>query len=216
MPGLCLLGYVVFSVEYRLVPTGVYDQFSDVSTAMTFYPWQFIPWGNPDKFYGLLTWRCLSFSVTNEAAMTKNKKFAKVASLIKAPIFPLNALWTYQWYVLHNPLWQIGLFTFLFVWKGLQKKAIALYVNMKIRKLFRHLPPCFLVTSLHDNLEHYTDVKFEKRLKAKPGITMSLRFGKIKLHASPLVYLSHSIKESTKTLKSMHEYFQSFLEGPTL
>lgn len=30
---LCLLGYVVFSVEYRLVPDcSVYDQFSDVST----------------------------------------------------------------------------------------------------------------------------------------------------------------------------------------
>ena len=52
---LCLLGYVVFSVEYRLVPDcSVYDQFSDVSTAMTFIRDNLSSYGgNPDKIYGV-------------------------------------------------------------------------------------------------------------------------------------------------------------------
>ena len=52
---LCLLGYVVFSVEYRLVPDcSVYDQFSDVSTAMTFIRDNLSSYGgNPDKIYVL-------------------------------------------------------------------------------------------------------------------------------------------------------------------
>ena len=76
---LCLLGYVVFSVEYRLVPDcSVYDQFSDVSTAMTFIRDNLSSYGgNPDKIYGVAD-SGGAYLLTNVAAMTKNKKFAKL------------------------------------------------------------------------------------------------------------------------------------------
>lgn len=101
---LCLLGYVVFSVEYRLIPDcTVYDQFSDVSTAMTFIRDNLSSYGgNPDKIYGVAD-SGGAYLLTNVAAMTKNKKFAKAAHT-KAPDFFLECPWTYQWHVLHNPL----------------------------------------------------------------------------------------------------------------
>ena len=52
------------------------------------------------------------------------------------------------------------------------KKAIAPYVNIENPEIVSALPPCFLVTSHSDNLEHYT-VKFEKGIESKPGITQA-------------------------------------------
>ncbi|MFR1028687.1 MAG: hypothetical protein ACLSD6_05445 [Clostridium sp.] len=66
-----------------------------------------------------------------------------------------------------------------------------------------------LVTSHSDNLEHYT-VKFEKALKANRVSHKLLRFGKNKKLTHAFSVFEPFYEESTKTLKSMHEYFQSF------
>ena len=202
---LCLLGYVVFSVEYRLVPDcSVYDQFSDVSTAMTFIRDNLSSYGgNPDKIYGVAD-SGGAYLLTNVAAMTKNKKFAKAAHT-KAPDFSLNALG-----LISGMFYTIGLFLPSYLYgKGYKKKAIAPYVNIENPEIVSALPPCFLVTSHSDNLEHYT-VKFEKALKANRVSHKLLRFGKNKKLTHAFSVFEPFYEESTKTLKSMHEYFQSF------
>ena len=207
---LCLLGYVVFSVEYRLVPDcSVYDQFSDVSTAMTFIRDNLSSYeGNPDKIYGVAD-SGGAYLLTNVAAMTKNKKFAKAAHT-KAPDFSLNALGLISGMFYTTRFDKIGLFLPSYLYgKGYKKKAIAPYVNIENPEIVSALPPCFLVTSHSDNLEHYT-VKFEKALKANRVSHKLLRFGKNKKLTHAFSVFEPFYEESTKTLKSMHEYFQSF------
>ena len=105
---------------------------------------------------------------------------------------------------------KIGLFLPSYLYgKGYKKKAIAPYVNIENPEIVSALPPCFLVTSHSDNLEHYT-VKFEKALKANRVSHKLLRFGKNKKLTHAFSVFEPFYKESTKTLKSMHEYFQSF------
>ncbi len=71
---------------------------------------------------GLPTAAVLIF-LTNVAAMTKNKKFAK-AAYTKAPDFSPNALGLISGMFLQPAFDKIGLFpSFLFVWKGLQKES---------------------------------------------------------------------------------------------
>lgn len=207
---LCLLGYVVFSVEYRLIPDcTVYDQFSDVSTAMTFIHDNLSSYqGNPDKIYGVAD-SGGAYLLTNVAAMTKNKKFAKAAHT-KAPDFSLNALGLISGMFYTTRFDKIGLFLPSYLYgKGYKKKAIAPYVNIENPEIVSALPPCFLVTSHSDNLEHYT-VKFEKALKANRVSHKMLRFGKNKKLTHAFSVFEPFYEESTKTLKSMHEYFQSF------
>lgn len=207
---LCLLGYVVFSIEYRLIPDcNVYDQFTDVSDAMTFIHENLSSYqGNPDKIYGVAD-SGGAYLLTNVAAMTKNKKFAKAAHT-KAPDFSLNALGLISGMFYTTRFDKIGLFLPSYLYgKGYKKKAIAPYVNIENPEIVSVLPPCFLVTSHSDNLEHYT-VKFEKALKANRVSHKLLRFGKNKKLTHAFSVFEPFYEESTKTLKSMHEYFQSF------
>ena len=164
--------------------------------------------GNPDKIYGVAD-SGGAYLLTNVAAMTKNKKFAKAAHT-KAPDFSLNALGLISGMFYTTRFDKIGLFLPSYLYgKGYKKKAIAPYVNIENPEIVSALPPCFLVTSHSDNLEHYT-VKFEKALKANRVSHKLLRFGKNKKLTHAFSVFEPFYKESTKTLKSMHEYFQSF------
>lgn len=207
---LCLLGYVVFSIEYRLIPDcNVYDQFTDVSTAMTFIRDNLSSYGgNPDKIYGVAD-SGGAYLLTNVAAMTKNEKFARAAHT-KAPDFSLNALGLISGMFYTTRFDKIGLFLPSYLYgKGYKKKAIAPYVNIENPEIVSALPPCFLVTSHSDNLEHYT-LKFEKVLKENRVSHKLLRFGKNKKLTHAFSVFEPFYEESTKTLMSMHEYFQSF------
>ena len=164
--------------------------------------------GNPDKIYGVAD-SGGDYLLTNVAAMTKNKKFAKAAHT-KAPDFSPNALGLISGMFYTTRFDKIGLFLPSYLYgKGYKKKAIAPYVNIENLEIVSALPPCFLVTSHSDNLEHYT-VKFEKALKANRVSHKLLRFGKNKKLTHAFSVFEPFYKESTKTLKSMHEYFQSF------
>ena len=164
--------------------------------------------GNPDKIYGVAD-SGGAYLLTNVAAMTKNKKFAKAAHT-KAPDFSPNALGLISGMFYTTRFDKIGLFLPSYLYgKGYKKKAIAPYVNIENPEIVSALPPCFLVTSHSDNLEHYT-VKFEKALKANRVSHKLLRFGKNKKLTHAFSVFEPFYKESTKTLKSMHEYFQSF------
>lgn len=150
-----------------------------------------------------------AYLLTNVAAMTKNKKFAKAAHT-KAPDFSLNALGLISGMFYTTRFDKIGLFLPSYLYgKGYKKKAIAPYVNIENPEIVSALPPCFLVTSHSDNLEHYT-VKFEKALKANRVSHKLLRFGKNKKLTHAFSVFEPFYEESTKTLNSMHEYFRSF------
>ena len=150
-----------------------------------------------------------AYLLTNVVAMTKNKKFAKAVHT-KAPDFSLNALGLISGMFYTTRFDKIGLFLPSYLYgKGYKKKAIAPYVNIENPEIVSALPPCFLVTSHSDNLEHYT-VKFEKALKANRVSHKLLRFGKNKKLTHAFSVFEPFYEESTKTLNSMHEYFRSF------
>lgn len=119
---LCLLGYVVFSVEYRLVPDcSVYDQFSDVSTAMTFIRDNLSSYEEIRiKSRGCRQRRCLSF---NKCSCNDKEQ----ENLPKLPtqrhlIFPRMPLDLSVVCFTQPALTKRSFPSFLFVWKGLTKR----------------------------------------------------------------------------------------------
>ena len=154
---LCTLGYLVFNVEYRLIPDcTIYDQISDVFRAMDFIQ------KSLDRYHGSSAdiyaagdsgGACL---LVYTAAAQRNSRIAKAAGVIPSTL-PLKALGLISGMFYTNKFDQIGLFMpkYLFGPKY-RRSAFAPYVNPEHPDIIKSLPPCFLVTSGKDNLRRYT------------------------------------------------------------
>ena len=162
---LCEAGYVVFCVEYRLVPDCLFfDQLADLHLALDYIKEHLSEYGGDiSRVYacGDSGGACL---LTYGAAMQKNKAVAKAAGITPSDL-PIRALGLVSGMFYTNRLDQIGLFLPGYLYgRHYKKSAFAPYVSPEHKDIVESLPPSLLITSENDNLQKYT-LDFAKALR---------------------------------------------------
>ncbi len=209
---LCKLGYVVFSIEYRLVPEYTfYHQCTDFFQALRYVQdYGNLYYGKTDEIY------CVGDSggamlLTYCAAMQNNAEMAAAAQVSVCPA-PLQALGLISGMFYTNRFDQIGLSLPKYLYGTDYKQSdFAPYVNPTYQKLVQALPPCLLVTSKNDNLHHYT-TKFEKALTKYNMPHRLLDFPKNKQLTHAFSVFEPFLPESTQTIQAIAEYFAEIHE----
>ena len=207
---LCTLGFLVFNVEYRLIPDcQIYDQIADIFLALDFIQGQLAKYqGDQDKVYavGDSGGACL---LVYTAAAQRNPKVAQAAGVTPSAL-PLNALGLISGMFYTNKPDQIGLFMPRYLYgKHYKKSAFAPYVNPEHPDIIRSLPPCFLVTSGKDHLRHYT-MQFKMALDAARMESAIMDFPDDKRLTHAFSAFEPELPESTQTLEAIAEYIRQF------
>lgn len=207
---LSLLGYLVFNVEYRLVPDCFFfDQCNDVFLAMNYIQQHL------DDYHGLAEQvfavgdsggACL---LTYCAAMQNNKKVANAAQVYPSSL-KIKALGLISgMFYTHKPD-KIGLFLPRYLYgKGYRHHAFAPYINPEHPDIVASLPPCFLATSQNDYLHHYT-LQFEKALTKNQVEHHLLDFPANEELTHAFSVIDPYREESLKVFHDMLQYFQQF------
>lgn len=209
---LCKLGYVVFSIEYRLVPEYTfYHQCTDFFQALRYVQdYGNLYYGKTDEIYGV-GGSGGAMLLTYCAAMQNNAEMAAAAQVSVCPA-PLQALGLISGMFYTNRFDQIGLSLPKYLYGTDYKQSdFAPYVNPTYQKLVQALPPCLLVTSKNDNLHHYT-TKFEKALTKYNMPHRLLDFPKNKQLTHAFSVFEPFLPESTQTIQAIAEYFAEIHE----
>lgn len=209
---LCKLGYVVFSIEYRLVPEYTfYHQCTDFFQALRYVQdYGNLYYGKTDEIYGVGDIGG-AMLLTYCAAMQNNAEMAAAAQVSVCPA-PLQALGLISGMFYTNRFDQIGLSLPKYLYGTDYKQSdFAPYVNPTYQKLVQALPPCLLVTSKNDNLHHYT-TKFEKALTKYNMPHRLLDFPKNKQLTHAFSVFEPFLPESTQTIQAIAEYFAEIHE----
>ena len=209
---LCKLGYVVFSIEYRLVPEYTfYHQCMDFFQALRYVQdYGNLYYGKTDEIYGVGD-SGGAMLLTDCAAMQNNAEMAAAAQVSVCPA-PLQALGLISGMFYTNRFDQIGLSLPKYLYGTDYKQSdFAPYVNPTYQKLVQALPPCLLVTSKNDNLHHYT-TKFEKALTKYNMPHRLLDFPKNKQLTHAFSVFEPFLPESTQTIQAIAEYFAEIQE----
>ena len=209
---LCKLGYVVFSIEYRLVPEYTfYHQCTDFFQALRYVQdYGNLYYGKTDEIYGVGD-SGGAMLLTYCAAMQNNAEMAAAAQVSVCPA-PLQALGLISGMFYTNRFDQIGLSLPKYLYGTDYKHSdFAPYVNPTYQKLVQALPPCLLVTSKNDNLHHYT-TKFEKALTKYNMPHRLLDFPKNKQLTHAFSVFEPFLPESTQTIQAIAEYFAEIHE----
>ncbi len=206
------LGFLVYSLEYRLVPDCTFfDQLTDVSLAMDCIKERIADdQGDISHVYACADsgGGCL---LTYFAAMQKNPALAEAAHVTPSNL-PLRALGLISGMFYTTRFDQIGLFLPKYLYgKHYKKEAFAPYANPENPGVVASLPPCYLVTSKNDNLQRYT-LDFVKVL-AKNKIPYRLQNFPKKAeltHAFSVFY--PFLEESSQSIEAMVEFFRKYAE----
>lgn len=204
---LCKLGYIVFSVEYRLVPDCMfYDQCEDLSRAFDFIDKNIPKYdGDKERIFaaGDSGGACL---LTYTAAMIKCRPLA-MAAKVKAASIDIKALGLISGMFYTNRFDKLGLFLPKYLYgRDYKKSSYAKYVNPENTELINALPPCFLVTSKKDNLKHYT-INFTKALKRNNKYHKLICFEKKPELTHAFSVFEPNLKESIETIRKMSNFF---------
>lgn len=206
---LCKLGYVIFSVEYRLVPDCMFfDQCEDLSRAFDFVEENISKYnGDANEIFaaGDSGGACL---LTYAAAMIKCRKMAVAAGVTPSNI-NIKALGLISGMFYTNRFDKLGLFLPKYLYgKNYKKESFFKYVNPENPELINALPPCFLVTSENDNLKHYT-INFTKALEKNNKYHKMIKFEKKPKLTHAFSVFDPTLKESGKTIREMSNFFRN-------
>lgn len=204
---LSSLGYLVFSIEYRLIPDCmVFDQFSDVCNAFNYIQAHLDEYnGDADHIYGVAD-SGGAYLLTYTAAMSKNHTLAK-AGHVKPHNVSLRALGLISGMFYTTHFDKIGMFLPAYLYgKNYKRQSFAKYVNPECPDIVTSLPPCFLVTSRNDNLKKYT-LDFEKALARHNMPHEFFCFPRDKRLTHAFSVFRPDYEESMDTITAMHNYF---------
>lgn len=205
---LCTLGYLVFNVEYRLIPDcTIYDQISDIFQAMDFIQKKLDRYrGNSADVYavGDSGGACLLVYAT---AAQRNPKVAKAAGVTPSAL-PLKALGLISGMFYTNKFDQIGLFMPKYLYgPKYRRSAFAPYVNPEHPDIMKSLPPCFLVTSGKDHLRRYT-MQFKMALDRAQMESQIMDFPDDPRLTHAFSAFEPELPESTQVFHAMTDYFK--------
>ena len=207
---LCKTGYMVYSIEYRLVPDcSFFDQLSDVFMAMDYVKHRIDgDYGDTDNIYACADsgGACL---LTYASAMIHNNKLANAAGIKPASI-KLNAIGFISGMFYTNRFDKIGLFLPKYLYgRHYKKEAFAPYINPECSDITEYLPPVFMVTSRNDNLRRYT-TDFAMALKKHNACHKLINFPKKSSLTHAFSVFEPFLPESTKTIRAMITFFKQY------
>lgn len=207
---LSKLGFLVYSLEYRLVPDCTFfDQLSDISLAMDFVKERIAD----DKGDISHVYACADSGggclLTYFAAMQKNPELAAAAQVTPSDL-PLRALGLISGMFYTNRFDKIGLFLPKYLYgKHYKKEAFAPYVNPEHPGVVGSLPPCYLVTSKNDHLQRYT-LNFTKALAANRIPYRLQNFPKNPQLPHAFSVFFPFLEESDHSMAAMVEFFRKY------
>ena len=201
------LGYLVFSVEYPLVPDcQVYDQFAAIAAALKYIKEHLSEYhGDPDRIYGTAD-SGGAYLLAYVSAMSGCQKLADAAK-VTAPDLHFNAIGLISAMFYTTKLDKIGLFLPPYLYgKHYKKGPFAPYINPEHPDLVTALPPCFLVTSECDYLKRYS-MQFERALSRHNVPHKLLCFPKDKRLPHAFSVFKPDLPESRDVINTIHSFF---------
>lgn len=204
------MGYLVFSIEFRLVPEfQVYDQYADLSSAMDSIQ-ELIPKYNGDSEHVYVVGDSGgAHLIVYSIAMQRCKALAKAAHVTPSTL-NVRALGLISGMFYTTKFDKIGMFMPKYLYgKDYKKSAFAPYVDPEHPDIVTSLPPCYLITSDSDNLQHYT-LNFEKALARHqvPHELVNYPAGEKMTHAFSVFY--PFMDESVDAISSMIKFLRKY------
>ncbi|MGE9889180.1 alpha/beta hydrolase [Mediterraneibacter faecis] len=209
---LCRQNFVIFSVEYRLIPdVTVYEQFNDISRAMDAVKSLMTRYqGNPNQVY-MVGDSAGAYLAVYAVAMQNSPELA-VAAHVHPSTLQIQAMGLISGMFYTRKLDKIGLFLPNFLYGSRYRKtSFAPYTNPEHPAITKNLPPCYLVTSKNDMLQHYT-LNFAKALKKHnaPYHLQDFPANKALTHAFSV--FEPEMPESIKVIHDMSNFLRHFPE----
>ena len=201
-------GYLVFSLEYRLIPdVRVYEQFDDVCAGMDCVGEKLVNFDVDFTRIYMAAESAGAYLATYIAAMRKSKALQEAIGYNPTRMrFKAMGLISGMFYTTRKDT--LGWFLSRSIYgKDERSKAIAEYTNPEHPEIIYNIPPCYLVTSKADMLERYT-LDFAGELGNK-GVEHFLRHmgsdPKL-IHAFPV--LRPDLLESERVINEIVDWFK--------
>lgn len=207
---LCKKGFLVYSIEYRLIPDCLmYDQIADVFMAMDYIKERLAAdGGDLSHVYmaGDSGGACL---ITYANAIQNSTNIARAANITPSGL-RINALGLISGMFYTSRFDKIGLFLPKYLYgRDYKKTSFAKYVNPENRELLNSLAPLWLVTSHNDFLRRYT-IDFEKALTRAEREHELVDFPKNKKLTHAFSVFEPFLPESSEVIDMMVKYFRKF------
>ena len=202
-------GYLVFSLEYRLIPdVRVYEQFDDVCAGMDCIGRKLVDFDVDFTRIYMVAESAGAYLATYVAAMKRSEALQEAIGYKPTNmIFRAMGLISGMFYTTRNDM--LGRFLSRSIYgKDERSLAMAEYTNPEHPEIIRNIPPCYLITSKADMLERYT-LDFAGELGNK-GVEHHLRHmgsDKKLLHAFPV--LNPALPESTRVIDEIVAWFEA-------
>ena len=202
-------GYLVFSLEYRLIPdVRVYEQFDDVCAGMDCIGRKLVDFDVDFTRIYMVAESAGAYLATYVAAMKKSKALQDAIGYPPTNMtFKAMGLISGMFYTTRNDM--LGRFLSPSIY-GKDERSIAMaeYTNPEHPEIIHNIPPCYLITSKADMLERYT-LDFAGELGNK-GVEHHLRHmgsdSKL-LHAFPV--LNATLPESVRVIDEIVDWFKA-------
>ena len=201
-------GYLVFSLEYRLIPdVRVYEQFDDVCAGMDCVGRKLVDFDVDLTRIYLVAESAGAYLATYVATMKKSKALQDAIGYASSRMnFKAMGLISGMFYTTRKDA--TGRFLAKsFYGKDEKSKAIARFTNPEDPEIIYNIPPCYLITSKADMLERYT-LDFAGELGNK-GVEHFLRHmgsdPKL-IHAFPV--LRPDLPESERVIDEIVDWFK--------
>ena len=201
-------GYLVFSLEYRLIPAiRVYEQFDDVCAGMDCIGKKLVEFDVDFTRIYMVAESAGAYLATYVAAMKKSEALQKAIGYQPTKmVFRAMGLISGMFYTTRKDM--LGYFLSRSIYgKDARSIAMAEYTNPEHPEIIYNIPPCYLITSKADMLERYT-LDFAGELGNK-GIEHYLRHmgsdPKL-LHAFPV--LNPTLPESERVIDEIVSWFE--------
>ena len=203
-------GFLVYSIEYRLVPDcTIFDQISDLSLATEAIRERLSDdKGDAEHVYAVADsgGACL---LTYFAAMQNNRELADAAQITPSKL-PLRALGLISGMFYTTCFDQIGLFLPKYLYgRNYKQGAFAPYVNPEHPAVVGSLPPCYLVTSKKDHLQRYT-LRFKQALADNQVPYRLQNFCKNPQLTHAFSVFFPFLKESDESIQSMVDFLRKY------
>lgn len=205
---LCKMGYVVFSIEYRLVPeVKVFDQFADVTAAMDFIEHSIMLFGGDPHYVYMVGDSAGAYLITYTVAMQESPVLAATAN-IRPSALRIRALGLISGMFYTNRRDEIGIFLPKSLYgKKYKKSAFSIFINPEHPAITSSLPPCLLVTSHNDNLRQYT-LDYTAALKKHGAQCEFLDFPPDERLVHAFSVFDPTMYESRKVIQSLDSFFR--------
>ena len=201
-------GYLVFSLEYRLIPNvRVYEQFDDVCAGMDCIGRKLVEFDVDFTRIYMVAESAGAYLATYVAAMKKSEALQRAIGYKPTNmVFRAMGLISGMFYTTRKDM--LGRFLSRSIYgKDARSIAMAEYTNPEHPEIIYRIPPCYLITSKADMLERYT-LDFAGELGNK-GVEHYLRHmgsdPKL-LHAFPV--LDPSLPESERVIDEIVDWFK--------